>query len=100
MERCTGGQDVHQHPGLLLNKKSVTIRSREVTFPLYLGLVKLCLKYCIDFRETHYNKGTELLECVQRRAVKLGRGLESKLPQAKALWVIMVALCTHCQCEL
>ena len=71
-----------------------------MTFPFYSAVVKLHLKYRIHFRGTLYNKGTEALEFIQRRAVKLGKGLESKLSQAKALWVVVVDLCTHCRRDL
>ena len=56
---------------------SLANRTVKVIVPLYTAIVRLHLECCVQFWALHYHRDIELSECVQRREIKLVKGMEN-----------------------
>ena len=57
-------------------KSSVVGRMGEVILPLCSVLVRPHLEYCVQMWSPQYRRDVDLLECIQRRATEVLRGME------------------------
>lgn len=59
-------------------RNSAPNRTREVILPLYSALVRLYLECFVQFWAPQFRNDGEMLDCVQRKAIRLVKGLEHK----------------------
>ncbi|PKU44526.1 hypothetical protein llap_5177 [Limosa lapponica baueri] len=73
-------------------KSSVAIRSREVILTLYSTLMRSHLEYCVQIWGPQHKNDMDLLKRVQRRAMKVIRGLEHLFGEDKLreLWLFIL----------
>lgn len=63
---------------LVCIKNIVSSRTKETIVSQYLALVKLHLRFCVQFWARHKKKDVEIIKLVQRKAMELAKGLERK----------------------
>lgn len=66
---------------LLCIRNSMASKSGAVITCLYSALVRLHLEEWVQFWDCHYQKDTELMQYIQRRARNLMKGLENRFSE-------------------
>jgi len=59
-------------------RNRVASRSRAGIIPLCWALLRLHLDFCVQLWGRHYKKDVEVLERIQRRVMRMVKGLENK----------------------